>query len=70
MSRYCLDCIGDCCCPSLEAEVERLRAEINRVAPFLAVHGVMGYSIEGVVPTPATAWTLVTPSTQTGGSQK
>ena len=29
-----------------QAEIERLRAEISRVAPFLAVHGVEGYTIE------------------------
>lgn len=30
----------------LESEVERLRAEIDRVAPFLAAHGVFGYSLQ------------------------
>ena len=29
----------------LQQENERLRAEINRVAPFLAIHGVEGYTM-------------------------
>jgi hypothetical protein len=31
-SRYCQDCLGDCCCPSLEAEVERLKAQLDAIA--------------------------------------
>jgi hypothetical protein len=30
---------------SLETEVARLKAEIGRVAVFLAIHGVEGYTI-------------------------
>jgi hypothetical protein len=32
--------------PDLLGEVERLRSEINRAAPFLAVHGFEGYRFE------------------------
>jgi len=28
-----------------EAQVERLRGELARVAPFLAIHGISGYTI-------------------------
>jgi hypothetical protein len=38
-------------CARLRAERDAARAEIARVAPYLAVHGVLGYRVE-IIDTP------------------
>jgi hypothetical protein len=41
----------------LKAEVAELKAELSRVAPFLAIHGLGGYTMGPFIPTDPT-WTL------------